>query len=719
MKTSFFALLMSLFVLVSLFPARAMAADLDDGVMDLPEQLVIPFQPDETQIETDIDQRPVTEDSAVEELPIDDLTIEDSQIEDPVITEPSDVDTAALPAEGVLDHEQESESVTVDDTSDEDTDPASSAASEAADAEENGTLNQKSFADVPAVSAELGFAVPDSEGLGVQELMTAYAQRELDLLSHRGRPMLKAARNLGDSLTGPNAVLYRENKAQIARVAAGELNSTRIAVDTAALLGKTSFSAEDLGMDIVVSGRINPDAIYYIQNQINAALVVRILTQDCPYELYWFDKTRGFSYGFVGSYTVDGSGELHVPPSYVISYYVSGDCAPEHTAGGFVTDPTVGWQVQSAVSNIRGIVADAEGLDDRSKLNRYKQEICDRVSYNYSAAGGGYSYNYGNPWQLIWVFDNDSSTNVVCEGYSKAFQYLCDLSSFKAVICYSVHGDMAVDGRSGGHMWNIIRMPDGKNYIADITNCDSGSIGSPDLLFLKVFSATAGSFAGKDLVYSFNCGYSTVEYSYDPEMYGLFSENDLTLYDGQHGSPAPKADGLYLENGFVTKYLNGKIDTAYTGLANYEDTWYYLTNGVQDNDFFGFTEFAGGKFLVANGSVATHINGLFQDPNDTAVWYFLSNGQAQTQYSGLALYDGAWFYLKDGILDTTFSGVVDYDGGKFLVGAGRIMSEVSGLCQDPITGTWYFFADGMVQDYTGEVEYGGATFHITHGVLDA
>ena len=30
--------------------------------------------------------------------------------------------------------------------------------------------------------------------------------------------------------------------------------------------------------------------------------------------------------------------------------------------------------------------------------------------------------------ELIWVFDGDSSTNVVCEGYAKAFQYLCDLS---------------------------------------------------------------------------------------------------------------------------------------------------------------------------------------------------------------------------------------------------------------------------------------------------
>lgn len=40
---------------------------------------------------------------------------------------------------------------------------------------------------------------------------------------------------------------------------------------------------------------------------------------------------------------------------------------------------------------------------------------------------------------MIYVFDGDEATNVVCEGYAKAFQYLCDLDG---ITYYSVSGTM-------------------------------------------------------------------------------------------------------------------------------------------------------------------------------------------------------------------------------------------------------------------------------------
>ena len=65
---------------------------------------------------------------------------------------------------------------------------------------------------------------------------------------------------------------------------------------------------------------------------------------------------------------------------------------------------------------------------------------------------------------------------MVCEGYSKAFKYLCDLTwtgSDSEVACYLPTGTM--DG--GDHMWNIVSIG-GVNYLTDITNCDSGTIGA-------------------------------------------------------------------------------------------------------------------------------------------------------------------------------------------------------------------------------------------------
>ena len=95
-----------------------------------------------------------------------------------------------------------------------------------------------------------------------------------------------------------------------------------------------------------------------------------------------------------------------------------------------------------------------------------------------------------------------------------------------------------------------------------------------------------------------------------------------------------------------------------------------------------------------------------------------------------------------GRLDTAFTGLVPYDGGLFVVGAGRVLTEASGLLQDPNGSGWYFCANGQIQsrytglaqydgawfyvengklaeDFTGEVEYDGATFQVVNGMLAA
>jgi len=426
--------------------------------------------------------------------------------------------------------------------------------------------------EILTLTAEMNSAVPEDNGQSAEELLTAYAQHELDALAGE----VSAAGNLGSSLTGANAALYRELKTEIEKIAAGDRTSTRISLDSAVLFGKTTFTADELGVELVVDGAINQAAIEAAVGSLDTPYVVDILLQDCPYELYWFDKTRGHSFGLKGNYSVSGN-TLTIPSDYSVSFVVAGDCAARHVMGGYETDPTVGQQVQSALTNIRFVVSNAVGLDDLGKLIRYKQEICDRVSYNYTAAGGGYTYNYGNPWQLIWVFDDDKSTTVVCEGYAKAFQYLCDLTEFSSVSCYTVFGDMVLDGEDGGHMWNIVRMPDGKNYLADITNCDGSNIGSPDLLFLKGFSTTAGSYALKDLQYSYNCYGAEVYFVYDKEIFPLFTESDLLLSAADYGSvETPEGEKVAIDrekfpDEQFCMYVAEAFDTDRDGLLSAEE----------------------------------------------------------------------------------------------------------------------------------------------------
>ena len=119
------------------------------------------------------------------------------------------------------------------------------------------------------------------------------------------------------------------------------------------------------------------------------------------------------------------------------------------------------------------------------------------------------------------MFDRNPSTKVVCEGYSKAFQFLCDLTDFQGdVVCYSVTGDCG-----GPHMWNVVAM-DGANYLVDLTNCDGAtSIGYPEYLYMK----NAGPQEdGRVHVFQSNSG-DDVIYTYDEDQANLYCDGYLTL----------------------------------------------------------------------------------------------------------------------------------------------------------------------------------------------
>ena len=251
------------------------------------------------------------------------------------------------------------------------------------------------------------------------------------------------------------------------------------------------------------------------------ALMQRMLST-MPYELYWFDKTGG--HGMQVTYGASLSGSNLTVSGLKISMWVAQTYATHNgdgTYNPFTPNKTVTSAASTAVTNANQIVTDNSTKSDYEKLKAYLEKICELVSYNDTAAKPDYSGGYGDPWQLIYVFDNDSSTNVVCEGYAKAFKYLCDLSMFNDtnLSCYLVTGTMkggtgeGGSGAGGGHMWNIVHIG-GKNYLVDVTNCDAPAIGNPDKLFLcgvredvesKKYTATkAGIGMSDDVVYEYD-----------------------------------------------------------------------------------------------------------------------------------------------------------------------------------------------------------------------
>jgi hypothetical protein len=245
--------------------------------------------------------------------------------------------------------------------------------------------------------------------------------------------------------------------------------------------------------------------------------VADALLVDCPYALYWYDKTEGNTFGGQG-YSGDGTNIFVDDPSFVITLYV----ASEYADGGDNTVVSRGmissYQVATAVSTAKQIVAENASKLDYEKLEAYKDAICGLVSYNTAAAENA-NTPYGNPWQLVYVFDGDETTNVVCEGYSKAFKFLCDLSDFRGKTqCYLVTGFMAGGTGAGRHMWNIVTLW-GKNYLADVTNCDGDTV--TDFLYLKGVTrpVSGGStYGGRYADYTIPKYSTTISYWYDSDL---------------------------------------------------------------------------------------------------------------------------------------------------------------------------------------------------------
>ncbi|MCR4883583.1 MAG: immunoglobulin domain-containing protein [Clostridiales bacterium] len=341
------------------------------------------------------------------------------------------------------------------------------------------------------------------------------------------RRILRAPKAIGENLTGANQNLYQLMMADILAIAAGTRTSTELSYSFEDIYPNLILSAQDLGLDYLCQGDTpNPALEQAILTWRSANMqindVLRALLADCPYDLYWYDKTGGSRLSYSYDYSYDENA-VTLTGTYYVKLKVSQNYALRtdngdgtYTVSDFAVDPVYGQGVQAAAQNAQSIVRQYENLDNYNRLLAYKNRIHALTSYNYSAAGNS-GLPYGDPWQLIWVFDGNPDTKVVCEGYSKAFKYLNDLSTGSAeVICATGTIDDC------GHMWNIVRMEDGRNYMADITNTDSGTVGSPDLLFL-VGTQNGSVSAG----YVFTVGSVNLSYVYN-NTHG-FSTEDLTL----------------------------------------------------------------------------------------------------------------------------------------------------------------------------------------------
>ena len=343
---------------------------------------------------------------------------------------------------------------------------------------------------------------PSADSSDNDELFAGYVEQHIFGM---GGMVSTYATLSGDRLEEVDKAVYTALKDEISSVAANG--------------GSTEFELNVTDMGVIFTVTANDGSISGTFN-VNIDQIIDALLTDCPYELYWYDKTAGVSYGtndmFDSNIAVNTEVALNtlVFSFTVASAYQNAQATePVYTVSN--TGVTAATTAKENADSV--IVAAGNETSDYDKLLYCLNYIKDNVAY-----GETTSTNM-NTWQMIWVFDEDTTTNVVCEGYAKAFKYLCDGIG---VECYTVTGMMGGGTGAGGHMWNIVVL-DGENYLVDPTNCDDGTIGSPDNLFLKAPSSGDGT-SGNPYTYAFDSQNSCIFY-YDDEMFALLGDEVLTL----------------------------------------------------------------------------------------------------------------------------------------------------------------------------------------------
>mgnify|MGYP007101851730 CR=1 FL=1 len=389
-----------------------------------------------------------------------------------------------------------------------------------------------------------------------------------------------------DRLTGMTRIAYGLLVQQIWEVAEGERSSTVFTIPVEWLGLPEYWTAEDLGVDQLLysfteNGDLYVDITAAAQNALDEIMYINLdqlisaLLADLPYELYWYDKTAdtnysGYEFNFDWYWDPEVGTDLTRSRVWVLGELTfSLPVASDYARSTYSVDQTRAARAQAAAKNARDIVTKYRDYGDVEKLRAFKREICSLVTYN-DAAAAGYMI-YGDPWQLVYVFDGDPTTNVVCEGYAKAFQYLCDVAAFQGSIrCLTVTGGFDVNSDNvyslGSHMWNVLIMDDGNSYLADVTNCDEGSVGADDYLFLVPclrWDQQGGFY--------FACGQDWVYYLYDFDTWDIFPSDELFYSLEPYGqAPRRSVRGDFNGDGAVNRQDRVYLGRALAGWPGYE-----------------------------------------------------------------------------------------------------------------------------------------------------
>ena len=200
-----------------------------------------------------------------------------------------------------------------------------------------------------------------------------------------------------------------------------------------------------------------------------------------------------------------------------------------------------------------------------------------------------------------------------------------------------------------------------------------------------------------------------LNYSYSPfeNSYGGGNTNN-------GGTTNKYSDGLNEIEGELYYFKNNRIDTSYSGLAQYGNEWYYIENGKVNWNYTGLDQRGIEWFYIENGKLNWNHSGIVEYNNQ---WFYVERGRLNWNYTGLGQSGNDWYYIERGRVNWGYTGLVQKGNEWFYVKGGKLDWSYTGLVQKG--NEWFFVRNGRLDwGYTGLACNGEYYFYVKNGRLD-
>ena len=199
----------------------------------------------------------------------------------------------------------------------------------------------------------------------------------------------------------------------------------------------------------------------------------------------------------------------------------------------------------------------------------------------------------------------------------------------------------------------------------------------------------------------------------DTTYTGMVEKEDGVWYV-KNGVLIDTYTGMLVYNGKWIYATNGKYDTSYTGMAKNSYGWWYIRKGNLDRTFTGMAKNAYGWWYMKDGKLDRTYTGMAK--NAYGVWY-MKDGKLDRTFTGMTLYGGKWIYVVEGKYDTSYTGMAKNSAGWWYINKGNLDRTYTGMAKNAY-GWWYMKNGKLDRTYTGLSTNPYGTWYMKEGKLD-